>query len=391
MTKGIEVDFSGVQYIVVGAGFFGATLAERIANDLEQPVLVLESRGHVGGNSYSEIDTGTGIEIHRYGSHIFHTRDQTVWDYVNRFSSFNHYRHKVLTKYQGQIFFMPINLDTINRFYDLSLSPEEAREFLAQEASRERIVQPMNFEEKAVSQIGRPLYEAFIRGYTIKQWGVSPEELPESIINRLPIRTDYNVQYFDDPFQGIPTIGYGKLFAKMLENPLITVWLNADFFQMRAEIPATATLIFSGAIDKFFDYRFGELSWRGLRFDNEIHAVDDFQGTAVMNYAEESVPYTRIHEFKHYHPERSHGAGQTLICKEYPDSFKMGKEPFYPINTAADKRTLQRYLDEAKEQAPKVIFGGRLGSYKYYDMDQVIREALELYEKGIKPMVRCHG
>ena len=384
------MELSKYKYIVVGAGFFGATLAERIANDLKQPVLVLEARGHTGGNSYSEIDASTGIEIHRYGSHIFHTRDQAVWDYVNHFSSFNHYRHQVLTKYQGNTFFMPINLDTINRFYQRNMSPQEARGFLAYEASREGIVSPKNFEEKAISQIGRPLYEAFIRGYTVKQWGLRPTELPESILNRLPIRTNHDVHYFDDQFQGIPTLGYGGLFTKMLANPLIEVQLNTDFFKLRAEIPATTTLIFSGAIDKFFDYRFGELSWRSLCFAKELHTVDDYQGTAVMNYADESVPYTRIHEFKHYHPERNHATGQTLICKEYPDTFSRGKEPYYPINTEADKRKLENYRDEVK-CAPQVIFGGRLGSYKYYDMDQVIREALDLYEQSIKPMAHGHG
>ncbi len=380
------MDCSKFQYIVVGAGFFGATIAERIANMLKKPVLVVESRSHVGGNSYSAIDAETGIEIHHYGSHIFHTRDQTVWDYVNQFSPFNHYRHKVLTQFQGNVFFMPINLDTINRFYQRNMSPVEARVFLADQASAECIVQPMNFEEKAVSQIGRPLYEAFIRGYTKKQWGVNPTDLPESILNRLPIRTDYNVQYFDDPFQGLPVIGYGKLFTTMLKNPLIEVQLNIDYFQLRANIPATATVIYSGAIDKFFNYRFGELSWRSLRFDNEIHFVHDFQGTAVMNYAEESVPFTRIHEFKHYHPERAHREEKTVICKEYPDSFGKGKEPFYPVNREGDKRTLQQYKDVARQEASQVIFGGRLGSYKYFDMDQVIREALDVFESRIKPM-----
>ena len=225
------MDFSGFQYVVIGAGFFGATLAERISCDLMQPVLVLEARNHIGGNSYSEIDPATGIEIHKYGSHIFHTRDKGVWDYVNRFSPFNHYRHQVLTRWGDQAFFMPINLDTINRFYHRNFTPAEARDFLASEASREGIVVPANFEEKAVSQIGRPLYEAFIRGYTIKQWGVSPTELPESIINRLPVRTNYSVNYFDDPYQGIPTLGYGQLFAKMLSSPLIDVRLKTDFLR----------------------------------------------------------------------------------------------------------------------------------------------------------------
>lgn len=385
------MELSIFQYIVVGSGFFGATLAERIATDLQRPVLVLEARGHVGGNSFSTIDEATGIEFHTYGSHIFHTKNQRVWEYVNQFASFNHYRHQVLTSWQGRLFFMPINLDTINRFYGLAMSPVEAKEFLLGEAGREGILSPKNFEEKAISQIGRPLYEAFIRGYTIKQWGVSPTELPESIINRLPIRTNFNVNYFDDPFQGIPTSGYGQLFAKMLANPLIEVRLNTDFFQVRAEVPKSTTVIFSGAIDQFFEYRFGDLSWRGLRFEKEVHGVDDYQGTAVINYADEAIPFTRIHEFKHYHPERRQGDGQTLLCKEYPESFTRGKEPFYPVNTEEDKRILQRYQEQAREIAPQVIFGGRLGAYRYYDMDQAIAQALGIYEESIKPMDRGHG
>lgn len=377
------MSFSGFQYVVVGSGFFGATLAERIANDLQQPVLVLEARNHVGGNSYSEIDPASGIEAHKYGSHIFHTRDKGVWDYVNRFSPFNHYRHKVLTRWQDQVFFMPINLDTINRFYRRCMTPAEARDYLASEASSAGIILPANFEEKAVAQIGRPLYEAFIRGYTVKQWGVSPTELPESIINRLPIRTNYNVNYFDDPYQGIPTLGYGQLFAKMLSHPLIDVRLKTDFFAVRAELPASATVIYSGPIDKFFAYRYGELSWRGLRFEYERQPVDDFQGTAVMNYADEGIPFTRIHEFKHYHPERSQIVGQTLLCKEYPDAYVRGKDPFYPVNKEEDRRTLEKYR-EASAEFPRVIFGGRLGSYRYYDMDQVIAEAMTIYETRIK-------
>ena len=384
------MDLSGFQYIVVGSGFFGATIAERIVCDLQQPVLVLEAREHVGGNSYSEIDKATGIEIHRYGSHIFHTRNKSVWDYVNRFSPFNHYRHQVLTRWGDQIFFMPINLDTINRFYQRNFTPAEARNFLESEAGREGILVPANFEEKAVSQIGRPLYEAFIRGYTRKQWGVSPTELPESIINRLPIRTNYAVNYFDDPYQGIPTVGYGELFAKMLSSPLIDLRLRTDYFAVRPEIPASATVIFSGAIDKFFGYQFGELSWRGLRFETEIHDVDDFQGTAVMNYADEKVPFTRIHEFKHYHPERRHEVGKTLLCKEYPDSFVKGDDPFYPVNTIEDALKLKQYREAAKS-LPNVIFGGRLGAYRYFDMDQVIAEALALYETRIKPGARHHA
>lgn len=379
--------FSKFHYVVVGAGFFGATVAERIANDLKMPVLLLESRQHIGGNSYSEVDAATEIDIHKYGSHIFHTSNKAVWDYVNQFASFNHYQHKVLIRCEDQVFFMPINLDTINRYYNLRLGPAEAKEFLAAEAAKTTISLPRNFEEKAISQIGRPLYEAFIRGYTVKQWGRSPSELPASIIDRLPIRTNYTFNYFDDPFQGIPTHGYGQLFAKMLESPLIELRLKTDYFKLKGVIPTTAIIIYTGAIDHFFDYRFGELAWRSLRFEEEVHAVDDFQGTAVVNYADEFVPFTRIHEFKHYHPERDNCPGKTLICKEYPDSFCRGKEPFYPVRREEDILKLKQYLNEAKK-TPNVIFGGRLGTYRYSNMDQTISEALALYENSIKPMVQ---
>lgn len=380
----------GYRYIVVGAGFFGATVAERIANDLGQPVLVLESRGHLGGNSYSEIDTETGIEIHTYGSHIFHTRDQEVWAYVNRFSPFNGYRHQVLTRWQGQSYFMPINLDTICRFYGQNLSPGEARKLLSQEAAKAGITTPQNFEEKAISQIGRPLYEAFIQGYTQKQWGVSPTQLPESILNRLPIRTNFNLQYFADPYQGIPIQGYGEIFRLMLNHPLIEVRLNTDFFQVRESLPTTTPVIFTGALDRFFNYRCGELSWRGLRFERETVAVDDFQGTAVMNYADPAVPYTRIHEFKHYHPERqAQGAGRTLICREYPAPCRRGDAPFYPVNTVEDQQKVAAYGALATEESRRLYFGGRLGSYRYLDMDQTIRAALNLYHQVLKPEGGC--
>lgn len=376
-------DFSGFPYVIVGAGFFGSTIAERIAADMQQRVLVLEARGHLGGASYSAIDLATGIEAHVYGSHIFHTRNRAVWEYVNQFSPFNSYRHTVLTRWHDQVFPMPINLDTIGRFYGKAMTPDGAIALLASEAAKEGIISPKNCEEKAISLIGRPLYEAFIRGYTAKQWGRPPSALPEGIISRLPVRTNYNVQYFDDPYQGIPTLGYGNLFTAMLANPLIEVRCNTDFFQVRDQIPATSTLIFSGAIDRLFNYRFGELSWRSLRFEQETHPVNDFQGCAVMNYAEETIPFTRIHEFKHYHPERQHRDNVTLICKEYPAAFTKGNDPFYPVNTKDDRRRMAQY-SEAARGVPNLIIGGRLGSYRYYNMDQVISEALNTYEHTIK-------
>ena len=378
------MDYTQFRYIVVGSGFFGSTVAERIANDLGQPVLVLEARPHLGGNSYSYADPVTGIEHHLYGSHIFHTRDLEVWNYVNRFAAFNHYRHRVLTRWRGETYFMPINLDTINRFYRRCMTPDEAGRFLAAEAAKAGISTPGNFEEKAISQIGKPLYEAFIRGYTSKQWGVAPASLSESILSRLPVRTSYHCDYFDDPYQGIPTSGYGAMFGVMLDHPLIAVRLNTNYFHVREALTPSATVIFSGAIDRFFDFRFGSLAWRSLRFETEVKAVDDFQGNAVVNYAEEDVPFTRIHEFKHYHPERRHLEGQTLICREYPAPFFRDGEPFYPVGTADDQRLLSRYQELVSGLSGRVLFGGRLGAYRYYNMDQVIRQALDLYHQAIK-------
>jgi UDP-galactopyranose mutase len=225
------MDLNGLQYLVVGAGFFGAVMAERIANDLGQRVLVIDKRNHIGGNSYSAPDPETGIECHCYGSHIFHTAKSNVWEYITRFSEFNSYRHKVLTRYQGRTFSMPINLSTINSLYNLDLTPAEASSFIREESAKAGIINPANLEEKAISLIGRPLYEAFIRGYTIKQWQTDPRDLPESIITRLPVRTGHHYDYFDDRWQGIPWDGYGKLFERMLDNPLIDLQLNTDFLR----------------------------------------------------------------------------------------------------------------------------------------------------------------
>lgn len=381
------MSLDGIKYLVVGAGFFGAVVAERIANDLGERVLVIDRRTHIGGNSYSEPDSETGIEVHRYGSHIFHTRHGEVWEYVTRFSGFNTYRHKVLTRFGDRVFRMPINLSTINDFYGLSLSPSEAREFLRSETAREGILEPANLEEKAVASIGRPLYEAFIKGYTHKQWERDPRELPASIISRLPVRFSYNDDYFSDPWQGIPTIGYGALFRRLLAHERIEVRLGLDFFDIREQIPAGCSVIYTGPIDRFFDYRHGQLGWRTLRFESEVLPVEDHQGTAVMNYADADVPYTRVHEFRHYHPERSHPDDRTVIFREYSTGRDAAADPYYPVNAAEDRRKLELYQAEAG-RLPDVLFGGRLGEYRYLDMDQTILSALKMYDERIRPARR---
>jgi UDP-galactopyranose mutase len=382
------VELTDAKFLVVGAGFFGAVIAERIAAVLGERVMVIDRKSHIGGNSWSADDAETGIECHCYGSHIFHTGNLEVWEYVNRFTAFNSYRHRVLTSYQGRVFQMPVNLATINDFYGRSMTPDEAAALLVAEALRTGITAPANLEEKAISQIGRPLYEAFVSGYTRKQWETDPRQLPADIITRLPVRYSYKSDYFNDPWQGIPLDGYQRLFTRLLDHPLIEIALDVDFFALREKIPATCTVIYTGAIDRYFDYRYGRLGWRTLDFEKEVLPTGDYQGTTVMNYAEVAVPYTRIHEFRHYHEERSYPVDRTVIYREYSRACGADDEPYYPINTLQDREILAQY-QEAAAQESRVIFGGRLGSYRYLDMDTSIAAALETFNTTIKPRVRA--
>ena len=364
---------------IVGSGFFGAVTAERIASQLDLPVTVIDRRSHIGGNSWSETDPETGVEYHKYGSHIFHTSDEAVWNYITRFTAFNEYRHTVLTTFRNEVFTMPINLGTVNQYYRKAMSPEEARRFVAQEVAKENIRNPRNLEEKAVSLIGRPLYEAFFRGYTIKQWEKDPTELSPDIITRLPVRYNYNHRYFSDRFEGIPTDGYGKLFERLLSHPNIKLKLNTAWKDAASQLPPETLVIYTGAIDEFFSYELGALEWRTVDFAAERFDYPDYQGTTVMNYADEHVPFTRIHEFKHYHPERP-DTGKTIIFKEYSRFAKQGDEPYYPVFTERNRKLYEQYLALAAEKAPHVILGGRLGLYKYLDMDDAISEALKAFE-----------
>ena len=366
-------------YVIVGAGLFGSVLAERIATLLNASVLMVEKRPHIGGNCYSCYDEETGVEYHKYGTHIFHTNDRLVWDYINKFTEFNGYHHQVLTKYRGTIFQMPINLETINSYYGLSLTPAEARLFIEEERKKENIVSPANLEEKAISQIGRPLYEAFIKGYTVKQWKKDPRELPADIINRLPVRFDYCEDYFvNSRWQGIPTDGYTKIFERLHASPNITVELNCDYFEMRDELKPKKKLIYSGHIDRLFDYQFGALEWRSVRFEREVHPVQDFQGTSVLNYADLDVPFTRIHEPRHLHPERTYSDEKTLIFYEYPNDDST--EFFYPITSPRNMELNSKYAELAA-QDKGLLLGGRLGKYRYYDMDQTILSALNCFDQ----------
>jgi len=373
--------------IIVGAGLFGLTMAERIAAGLGRRVLVLDRRSHPGGNCFSESDHDTGIEVHRYGSHIFHCSDQGIWDYVNRFGAFNDYRHHVMTNHGGKVFAMPINLGTITSFFGRAMSPGEARTLVAHQAGELGGAVPANLEEKAISLIGRPLYDAFIRGYTRKQWDTDPTLLPAEIITRLPVRYTYDSRYFSDRFEGIPLDGYGALLEKMAAHPNITLRLGQDFFDIRAQLPADPLIIYTGPIDRYFGYRCGRLGWRGVSFEREVVPVGDFQGTAVMNYADTAVPFTRIHEFRHYHPERPYQTDRSVIFREYSSA---GGDPAYPIRTAEDRRMLTAYRDLAERESG-VIFGGRLGTYRYFDMHQAIGSALATFEKAVRPHFEGKG
>lgn len=373
------MDFSGVKYLIVGSGFFGSVLAERIANKLQENVLVIEKRNHIGGNCFSLDDPDTGIHYHLYGTHIFHTSNERVWKYINQFTDFNSYYHQVLTIFKGKVYQMPVNLETINSFYNVSLKPYEVDEFLKKEIAKENITEPRNFEEKAISMMGRPLYEAFMRGYTLKQWQKDPKEMPENVLKRLPFRKNYNESYYYSKWQGIPLDGYGKIFEKMLSSERISVKLNVDFFDIRDQIPADIKVIYSGPIDQYFDYKFGKLEYRTLRFEKEIHPYDDYQGTSVMNYAEQDVPFTRIHEPRHLHPERTdYPTDKTLIIKEF-SMLDDGTNPYYPINDDRNQSLILKYREEVSKLA-NVVISGRLGEYKYFDMHDTINHALQIYD-----------
>ena len=375
------------KYVIAGSGFFGAVMAERISSVLGEPVLVLERRDHFGGNSFSERDPETGIEYHRYGTHLFHTSQADVWAWINRFTQFNNYRHRVLTRHAGRMYTMPINLMTLNNFFGVDLKPSEAEAFIEARAAAEGFTDPQNFEQKAVSLIGRDLYEAFIQTYTAKQWETDPKLLPAETIKRLPVRFNYNDFYFNDIYEGLPLDGYHAIFERIYADPRIKVVCDCDFFDVRPELRPDATIVYTGAIDRYFDYRLGTLGWRTLDFEIERPPVEDFQGASVVNYPDADVRFTRIHEFKHLHPERKHSREHTLIMREYSRFAAREDEPYYPINTPVDRELYDSYAALA-EREPNVIFGGRLGTYRYLDMHQAIGAGLKSFERELLPRVR---
>ena len=380
--------------IVVGTGLFGLTVAERAATLKDAKVLMVEKRPHLGGNAYSERDPETNIEVHKYGAHLFHTSNKRVWDYVNQFTSFTDYQHRVFAMHDGNAYQFPMGLGLINQFFGRYYTPDEAKKLIEEQRGDKDPQSAENLEEKAIALIGQPLYEAFVKHYTAKQWQTDPKELPASIISRLPVRYTFNNRYFNDTYEGLPVDGYTAWMEKMVESDNIEVRLETDWFAVRDEIMSEnpgVPVVYTGPLDKYFDYQEGELGWRTLDFETEILNTGDFQGTSVMNYNDADVPYTRIHEFRHFHPEREaeHAKDKTVIVKEYSRFAERDEEVYYPINTPEDREKLQKYRELAQQETEenKVFFGGRLGTYQYLDMHMAIGAALSMYDNKIDELL----
>jgi len=372
--------------VVVGSGLFGLTIAERCATELGLRVLVIERRGHIGGNAYSEPDPQTGIEVHRYGAHLFHTSNTRVWEYANRFTAFTRYQHRVFSTYKGRVYPLPINLATICEYFGKVFSPDQARALIADQSTEVAVDRPANLEEQAISLIGRPLYEAFIRGYTYKQWQTDPLELPPEIITRLPVRYTFDNRYFNDAYEGLPVDGYSAWLTRMVDHANIEVRLGSDFAALRSGLIGQVPVVYTGPLDEYFAHAAGALSWRTLDFEREVVNTGDYQGTSVMNYADQDVPFTRIIEFRHFHPERDwYPQDKTVIMREYSRFAGPGDEPYYPINTAEDRARLLTYRAMAADQCD-VFFGGRLGTYQYLDMHMAIGSALSMYDNKLRPL-----
>ena len=354
---------------MVGAGLSGAVIGRMLA-EAGHKVTVRDARGHIAGNCHTERDAGSGVMVHVYGPHIFHTDDAEVWDYVNRFETFEPYRNRVKTTSQGAVYSLPVNLHTINQFFGKTLRPDEARAFLETKADTS-ITDPQTFEDQALRFVGPELYEAFFKGYTIKQWGCSPRDLPASILKRLPVRFNYDDNYFFHKFQGMPREGYTAMVARILDHANITVELNRPV--TRDEAGAFDHVFYAGPIDGWFDYKLGRLGYRTLDFERFDH-IGDWQGCAVMNYGDVEVPYTRITEHKHFAPWESHEG--SVLYREFSRACEAGDIPYYPIRQVAEKTLLADYVDLARAE-PNVTFVGRLGTYRYLDMDVTIREALD--------------
>ena len=361
-------------YLIVGSGLFGAVFAHE-AHKAGKRCLVIEKRPHTGGNIYcEEVD---GINVHKYGAHIFHTSDKKIWEYVNQFAEFNNYINSPVARYKDELYNLPFNMNTFSKMWNIA-TPQEAKDIIASQIADLNITEPKNLEEQALSLVGKDVYEKLIKGYTEKQWGRDCKDLPSFIIKRLPLRFIYDNNYFNDRYQGIPIGGYTKIVEKMLDG--IEVRLNTNYLDNREEFDAMADkIVYTGMIDQFYDYKLGVLEYRSVRFETEELPMENYQGNAVVNYTEREVPYTRIIEHKHFEFGKQ---PTTIISREYSSEWKKGDEPYYPVNNDKNNALYQQYKELADKEH-KVIFGGRLGGYKYYDMDKVIAAALEMCEKEL--------
>ena len=361
-------------WLIVGAGLFGAVFAD-MAKKAGKTCLICDRREHIGGNVYTK--DVEGINVHVYGAHIFHTDNKRVWDYVNGFAEFNRYTNTPVARYGSELYNLPFNMNTFNKMWGV-ITPEEARAKIAEQRGEMAGKEPQNLEEQAISLVGRDIYEKLVKGYTEKQWGKRANELPAFIIKRLPVRYTYDNNYFSDRYQGIPVGGYTQIIEKMLEG--CDIRLGCDYFECRDELTALCEkTLFTGMIDEFYGYCFGELEYRSLRFESEVLDCENYQGNAVVNYTEYEVPYTRIIEHKHF---EDGSQPKTVITREYPTTWKHGDEPFYPMNNEANNSLYERYRKKA-ESEDSVVFGGRLGMYKYFDMDDVIAAAMECAANNI--------
>ena len=362
-------------YLVVGTGLFGAVFAHE-AKRKRKKCLVIDRRNHIGGNVYTE--EVEGIQVHKYGAHIFHTSNKEVWDYVNQFAQFNHYINSPIAVYRDELYNLPFNMNTFSKMWGIK-TPQEAKDIIAKQITELDIRKPKNLEEQALSLVGTDVYEKLIKGYTEKQWGRPCEELPAFIIKRLPIRFTYDNNYFNDRYQGIPIGGYTKLVENMLKGTQIKT--KTDYYDFIKDNPKIASkTVFTGMIDEYFGFKLGALEYRSVDFESETLDIDNYQGNAVVNYTEKEVPYTRIIEHKHFEFGTQ---DKTVISKEYSTAWSIGMEPYYPVNNDHNNKLYEKYK-ELGQKEENVIFGGRLGSYKYYDMDKVIEAALKLCEKELK-------
>ena len=383
---------SQYDYLIVGAGISSAVFAHEAAK-VGKTCLVIDRRPHIAGNVYCE--DIEGINVHKYGAHIFHTSIRRVWDYVNQFAEFNNYVNSPVAVYKDELYNLPFNMNTFSKMWPEVRTPEQAKAKIAAQVAEAGIGEPSNLEEQALSLVGRDVYEKLIKGYTEKQWGRDCKDLPAFIIKRLPVRFNYNNRYFKDTWEGLPVDGYTAWFEKMIDDPRIEVSLNTDFFDesqpynKKALLEAGVPVVYTGPVDRYFDYDLGELKWRTVDFKEVRYDEGDHFGCPVMNFSDADVPYTRAIEFKNFNPERAdqQNPDKTVVWEEYSRFADRDDEPYYPINTEADKALYAQYKQKAAEE-PNVVFGGRLGTYAYYDMHNVIDQALTAYEEQIEPMLK---